>query len=255
MGATVTEHWLTSETLRQRVWLVAPVGGDPLPAVVWNHGSQMGLAADGSLVDRSSEPQVQGDGASWRAWADASRVALVIPETRGYGGSDGDRPIEAMSDPVRVMEFLDARARDAAAATQWAAKRAEVQAPHIVIAGASHGGVVSLLASAQHAYAGTALLATGPWYRRSDIGLPQLQAAAAAGWGPMLVQHMLTDTLAPPSVSREIYEAAIAAGRRSEHREYPGAPGVEGHAVFLTPNRAQWMGDFNAFLASCFERQ
>ncbi len=251
MGTTVTEHWLQSEGLRQRVWLVAPAGGDPLPALVWNHGSQMGLAPNGSLLDRSAEPQVQGGGAPWRAWADALGIALVIPETHGYAGSEGEPPIESMSDPMRLMAFLDARARDAAAATLWAAERPEIQAGRLVAAGASHGGVVSLLASAQHAYAGTALLAMAPWYRRADVGLPQLRAAAAAGWGPLLVQHLLTDTLAPPSVSREIH-AAAAAGRRSELREYPGVPGVEGHAVFLASNRAQWTGDFSAFLGSCF---
>ena len=65
-----------------------------------------------------------------------------------------------------------------------------------------------------------------------------MRAAAAAGWGLLVVQHLLTDTLALPSVRREIHAAAVAAGRRSRLREYPGASGVEGHAVFLASNRA-----------------
>lgn len=253
VGTRITEHRIVNEGLRLRVWLVLPGGGQgPMPAVVWNHGSQVELAADLSLRDYTAVPQVQGDGAPWRAWAEALGIALVIPEGRGYGASEGPRPLDSIIDPVRTMDLLAGRARDTVAATEWASRQPAVREDRIVVAGSSHGGVVSLLASALRAYAGTALMATGAWYRRADVGLAALRAAAAAGQGPMLVQHMLTDSLVPVAVSRAISEAALAAGRPCELREYPGVPGVEGHASFAPANRAQWTADFNAFLRSCF---
>ncbi|MGB9364876.1 MAG: alpha/beta fold hydrolase [Xanthobacteraceae bacterium] len=251
-GVTIKDTWFHHQNLRQRLWIVTPSGSGPFPAIVWCHGSGVSLTADNNLVDWSAAPQVQGDGLAWRSWSDASKVILIIPECRGYGGSDGEKPIEAFQDSERTVAFLHARTDDTVAATAVALQEYGLDPHRIAIAGASHGAVVALLASARHRYAGTVLQAPGASYRRSDIGMQPMRTAAAEGHEPMLIQHLLTDTLAPIVVSRSIHEAAVGANRPCTLREYPGTPGIEGHELFARENRAQWTADFSEFMSSRF---
>jgi dienelactone hydrolase len=206
---------------------------------------------DGQLVDRSSEPQVQGDAPHWRQWSGAARVLLLIPEGRGYGGSEGPKIGDVLGKEAETLAFLERRARDASAAAEWVTQRPDADGSRVLIAGQSHGGVVSLLASALRSYAGTAIQATGPFYRRPDAGISSLLTAAAQGTGPLLIQHMRTDTLVSSKVSSAIHEAARTAGRESDLRLYPGAPRVEGHFLHHPDHVGQWMPDFRAFQHRC----
>lgn len=247
----IEEHWLRTEGMRQRLWLIRPAMPGIFPVVVWNHASEVVPGQDGELVDRSSEPQVQGDAPHWRQWSGAARVLLLIPEGRGYGGSEGPKIGDVLGKEAETMAFLEGRARDASAAAEWVTQRPDADGSRVLIAGQSHGGVVALLASALRSYAGTAIQATGPFYQRPDAGIPALRTAAAQGTGPLLIQHMQTDTLVSSKVSSAIHEAARTAGRESDLRLYPGAPRVEGDFLHHPDHVGQWMPDFRAFQRRC----
>ncbi len=239
------------EGLRQRLWLVLPPGRGPFPVLVWNHGAQVMLTPQGEVIDRSTRPQIHGNAADQRRWAEQLGCLLLIPEGRGYGGSEGPKLASVLHDAGATLEYLAARARDANAAARWGAGHPAADATRIAIAGASHGSVVALLAAAQQDYAGTAALATAVWPRRADIGVTELGLAAAWGHGPLLLQHMLSDRSAPAEFSRMLFLAANSAGRPATLREYPGLASLDGHQVFAAANRQQWEGDFLAFIARC----
>ena len=250
--AQMTSHWIVNEGLRLRVWCIATPGSTPRPAILWNHGSQMARTPDGNFLDVSARSVVRLDGVPWRMMAIALGVVIVIPEGRGYGASEGPKPLEAISNPRTIVPFLKGRARDAVAATVWAAAQQEIDPTRIAIAGFSHGGLVAMLAGTMHDYAASIAQCSGVAFHAEEIGFADMRQAAATGAGPLLVQHMLTDSIIPASVSRAIHEAASQAGRRSDYHEYAGVPGLDGHAMWEPANRAQWFADFNAFLTEAF---
>jgi len=251
-SAVIEEHWINVTEGRHRLWLVRPAGSGPFPAVVWNHGSQVWYNEDGKLEDHCEEPQIVGDGWHWKSWAEQSGYLILIPEGRGYAGSDGPRLSDVLYSPTGVMDFLAGRSEDVEAAVTWLLSRDDVDKDRLAMTGISHGGVVALLASARQRYAATIIQGTGPWYQRADVGLDILQKAAAHVKGPLLVQHFLTDSLVPVEVSRYIYEAAKKAERDIQLCEYPGTPGVEGHFFHDPRNRHEWLDDHNRFLARRF---
>lgn len=250
----VYENWLQLDGLRQRVWLICPPGKGPFPCLIWVHGSEIRLNSDGSLNDRSQEPQIRHDAPPWRRLAVRAKTCILIPETRGYGGSSGMKLQNVMNDPRNLLLYLAERAQDVEAALKWAVKQPEISKNQCVLAGSSHGAIVALIASARFQVCGTISLAPGIYYGRYDVGLTPLRRTVASGKNPVLFQHLRSDSLCSFTLSKDLYNTALNTGRQAILKEYPGHSNTEGHHIFLKQHRKQWIPDFINFTRSCFEK-
>lgn len=144
-----------SGTLNIEAYLYKPQGNGPFPLVIYNHGSR-----DGS--ERTEVPCKY-----IAAVLQANGFAVLVPERRGYGKSDGqtygeevggdrgDRMMqrfhEEATDVLAGLDYL----KNAAGAGSRIERRTATAATHlidfnrVVIMGWSHGGVVSLLAASE----------------------------------------------------------------------------------------------------------
>jgi dienelactone hydrolase len=243
-GALFERHIYRHDGFDLVAWVIRPLGAGPFPLLVLNHGSGIDFAPDGTLLDVSSRYSVDPENPAWARIA-ANGAFNLFPEGRGYGGSDGPRPLDAVSGGIdTTFEMLLGRASDANAAADWACNRTDVNGTRCVIAGASHGGVVSLLAAAQRPYSAVVAQATGAAYGRIEASVRPIANAAARITAPVLFQHMQTDTLVPPEGARTIFNWSSRFRPLQRWRDYPGSPGIEGHYVFDPANAQQIRPDY-----------
>jgi hypothetical protein len=243
-GAVFERHTYRHDGLELVAWIIRPPGPGPSPLLVLNHCSNVTVASDGMLVDVSSRFSVDPENPAWARLATNGAFNL-LPEGRGYGGSEGPSPLEAIRGGIgATFELLLGRASDANAAADWAAGRPDVDAARCAISGASHGGVVSLLAASQRAYGAVVAQATGAHYGRTEASVRPIANSAARITAPVLFQHMRTDTLVPLEGARAIFEWSSRFRPLQRWRDYPGAPGVEGHFILHPANAQQILPDY-----------
>jgi len=243
-GAVFERHAYRHDDLALVAWIIRPPGPGPFPLVVLDHGSGISVERDGTVRDVSSRHAVDPENPAW-ARITANGALTLLPEGRGYGGSQGPSPLDAVRGGIdTTFAMLQGRASDANAAADWACLRQDVDGARCVIAGASHGGVVALLAASQRAYGGVVAQATGAAYGRVEASVRPIANAAARITAPVLFQHMRTDTLVPPEGARTIFDWSSRFRPLQIWRDYPGVPGIEGHHVFDPANAQQMRADY-----------
>jgi dienelactone hydrolase len=251
-GAVFERHSYRHDGLELVAWIIRPPGSGPFPVLVLNHGSGISVASDGTLIDISSRYTVDPEVPGWAGLAGNGTLTL-IPEGRGYGGSEGPSPLEAVRGGFdTTFDMLLGRAADANAAADWACLRPDADGARCAITGPSHGGVVSLLAASQRPYGAVVAQATGASYGRVEASIRPIANAAARITAPVLFQHMLTDTLVPPEGARSIYDWSSRFRPLQRWRDYPGTPGIEGHNVFDPANARQMRSDYIEAIAAGF---
>jgi dienelactone hydrolase len=180
---------------------------------------------------------------------------VFLPEGRGYAGSEGPSIGDVLHNQLQVMQFLHGRADDVTAGVAILENDPNVRRGCTVIAGVSHGGVVSLLAAAERPYQGVIAQSTGPYYHNSTTGVADMIEAIHKINAPILLQHAANDTLVPPAVSTQLAEAAKRDGKTVELMLYPGLSGVEGHFLMSPRYTSVWKPDttrlFANVLAAC----
>jgi dienelactone hydrolase len=243
-GAVFERHTYRHDGLELVAWVIRPPSSGPFPLLVLNHGSGISVASDGTLIDVSSRYAVDPENPAWASIAAIGALAL-LPEGRGYSGSEGPSPLDAARGGMdTTFDMLLGRASDANAAADWACTRPDVDGAHCAIAGASHGGVVSLLAAAQRCYGAVVAQATGAAYGRTEASVRPIANAAARITAPVLFQHMRTDTLVPLEGARAIFDWSSRFRPLQRWRDYPGTPGIEGHNIFDPENAQQIRPDY-----------
>lgn len=243
-ACTVEHVAYASAGLKIFGWIVTPTGPGPWPLFVFNHGSNVGA----DLVDHSADPAWRSAFACYDYMTD-NHWMVFLPEGRGYGGSDGPGMGPVLRREMPVMDLLRARADDANAGVEQVERQANVRRNCTVIAGASHGGVVTLLAAgARPRYQGVIAQSTGASYYSTTVGLTDMFDAMDHISAPVLLQHATNDSLVPVAVTAQLAAHGQARGEDVRFEQYPGVPGVEGHGLMQPRYASIWKPDLVQFL-------
>lgn len=134
-----SEVFYPSGALRIQAYLYRPAGAGPFPAIIYNHGSRAGL-------ERRPVPWVRLAGLYVSAG-----YAVLVPERRGYGKSDGPSWSETVGNatgPI-VVGRCEAETDDVLAGADFLAAQPFVDRNRFGIVGWSLGGIVTLFAIAR----------------------------------------------------------------------------------------------------------
>jgi len=240
--------------LTLEAYLYKPEGTGPFPLVVYNHGS----AVPGDEAKEWPAPYIA------RLFVPAG-YALLVPERRGYGRSEGaafSTAIGAERGP-RFIERQQQEAGDINAATEYVLKRedAAIDRRRVAIVGYSFGGIVTTLAAGRSKqYAAVVVQAPGAlnWNHSEPLREAMLSAAArirVSAWCGAAENDATTDS------AREVCARVAAARVKTSLKIYPpftgGAerPGnPPGHALFGPRGVDVWKQDVLTFLADALQR-
>jgi dienelactone hydrolase len=199
-----SDLWYTHDGLKQVAYLYLPPGPGPHPAIVFNHGSRVG---------REREPR------RWEEQAErmtARGYAVLVPERRGYGPSEGSTFSEAtrdggaqLSSALFAPRMID-EAGDVLASLALL-DRAEIDRSRLFICGRSLGGIVTVMCGGRsRAFrAGCSMCAAAlTWDESPHIQQAMLEAARRTTI-PMLVLQAHSDkSLAPALALGQAYREA-----------------------------------------------
>jgi dienelactone hydrolase len=218
----------------------------PLPLVIYNHGSRAG-------TERNEVPM-----AFVATMLTGAGYAVLVPERRGYGKSDGPTFSEEIGTDrgPRFLARLDAEADDVLAALEYAKAHLPIDPKRVAIMGWSFGGIVTTLAAGR-SDGFVATITQAPAALNWDQVPPlreQLIAAAAKTKAPVLCMAARND--ATTENAKSICGAVKDHGGSSEVIIYPPFEPPQpvgniapGHLIFGRFGVDRWSKDVLAFLA------
>ena len=243
--APYTTVFYQNGTLKLEAYLYKPDGDGPFPVVIYNHGSRAG-------AERSERPFTF----VGRLLTSAG-YAVLVPERRGYGKSDGQTFSEEIGfdRSERYVRRLDAEAGDVLAALALLKTVPWVDTRRVAIMGWSFGGIVSVFAASREPrffavvdQAGGALTWAGS--HALQAALPE---AARKIRSPLLCMGAEND--ATTENVKKVCGAAKAAGADAQLLMYPPftpahtPPNVApGHLIFSAEGVSHWDKDVLRFL-------
>jgi len=237
----------TSGGQRIEGYFYKPAGDGPFPLVIYNHGSRVGR-------ERTELPMQFIGGLLTKAG-----YAVVVPERRGYGKSDGP----TFSDDIgfdrgpRFIARLEAESDDVLAALEYAKTQFPVDAKHVAIMGWSFGGIVTTLAAGRSS-AFVADINQAPGALNWDkVPALRQKLIAAAGKTRIPVLCMAAENDATTENAKQICAAVKAHGGTADVIIYPpftpktppGGDIAPGHMIFSGQGVDLWSQDVLAFLA------
>jgi dienelactone hydrolase len=251
-----TEVFYPSGSLRIHAYLYKPTGEGPFPVVIYNHGARTGRL-------RRSEPNEY----IGRLLTRAGYVVLV-PERRGYGGSDGPTLSEDVGNDWgrRFIARVEAETEDVLAALDYLGMLPFADTKRIGIMGYSLGGIVTMFAvsrSTTFAVAINQAGAAGAWDISAQLR-SALIAAGEKGTTPTLLLVAQNDrTTASITTLAEIFKKRGVPHRMVIYEPFTpqqvggtatatvGIPfnSAPGHLVFTAQGMHVWERDVLEFLA------
>jgi dipeptidyl aminopeptidase/acylaminoacyl peptidase len=179
-----------------------PQGPGPFPLLIWNHGGFQGIGS--------------GDRDLCAAFAENAGWATVISEYRGEGGSEGS--VEVCLGEVDDVLALTDCARD----QPWA------DPARALMAGASHGGCITLRAIQRGAPVTAAVDIFGPtdWKAEHAFWTAELAAAPSGPWATayeLLIDVMETAAGGSPTDAAAAYDARSPLGFAPDLGAYSGS--------------------------------
>lgn len=235
--------------LKLEAYLYKPDGQGPFPLIVYNHGS----ALPGEESREWPAPYIA------RVFVPAG-YALLVPERRGYGKSEG-APFSEEVGADRGARFVRRQTQESTdinAAVEHALRTAGaiIDPRRIAIVGYSFGGIVTTLAAGSSTrYAAVVLQAPGAlnWNRSEDMQAALLKRASTIRV-PILCTVAEND--ATTESARQLCARAEAAGARATLKVYPAFTGggerpgnPPGHALFGPRGVDIWKQDALEFLS------
>ena len=244
-----TEIGYQSGGLRIQGYFYQPAGSGPFRTLIYNHGSRAGS-------ERQSIPWVQLAGLYVSAG-----YAVMVPERRGYGRSDGPTWSEAVGGDVgsALIARLQAEADDILAAAEYLRTVPSADTGRLGIAGWSLGGIVTLFAiSRSRSFRAAIDQAGGVLMWRSSPALQEaLRQAVRAAKCPILLMDAQND--AAPEAIPMLSQVMDTAGLPHRLIMYPPfTPSAQklavapGHLLFSAEGLPIWgrdaIGFFDAYL-------
>ena len=258
-AAPYTTFYYRSGGLNVEAYFYRPAGDGPFPLVIYNHGS------------RSGQERVEKPFQFIAAVLVPQGYAVLVPERRGYGKSDGQTYGEEVGTDrgARMMRRFREEAGDVLAGLDYL-KNGEAAASsnrlnprptplpidfkRVALMGWSHGGVVSLLAASErHEFVALVDQAGGALtWNASPVLRSELPAAAAKIKVPALCMDAEND--ATTEAARTVGEAVKNSGEWERTIIYPPFTPTSnpsnvapGHLIFAQ-GVGIWQNDLLAFL-------
>jgi dienelactone hydrolase len=247
-NSSYTEVFYPSGSLRIHAFLYKPKGDGPFPVVIYNHGARSGRP-------RRPEPNEFIGNLLTRAG-----YAVLIPERRGYGDSEGPTLARAIRNDMgqRFVARVEAETDDVFAAVDYLRTLAFADTKRIGIMGFSLGGSVTMFAvsrSSTFAVAINQAGAAGAW----DISAPlrsALIATAEKATTPTLLMVAQNDRSTESITTLgEIFKKRGVAHRMVIYEPFTpqstarAATEAPGHDVFRAHGVHVWEKDVLEFLA------
>jgi len=241
-----------SGNLRIEAYLYKPEGEGPFPVVIYNHGSRAGR-------ERLEVPFL-----FVATMLSASGYAVLVPERRGYGKSDGTTFAEEVGNDVgqKLIHRFYEESSDVLASLEYLKSVSFVDSKRIAIMGWSHGGIATVLTASQSdAFRAVINQAGGAltWNRSSDLRRTLTDAARKIK-APVLCLDAEND--ANPDSVRKVCDSARSAGAATKTIIYPPftpsnpPPNIApGHLIFTAEGMPIWRGDVQAFLEPVLENR
>jgi dienelactone hydrolase len=161
--SSYTEVFYPSGSVRIQAYLYKPAGNGPFSVVIYNHGSRAGRERRSMPVEYIGKMLTR------------AGYAVLVPERRGYGNSDG--PVDTATGGS-VVPRLQAEADDVLAALDYVRTLPFVAPKRIGIMGWSYGGIVTMFSVS----------------RSAEFVVAVDQAGGAQSWkGNSAVRSALTD--------------------------------------------------------------
>ena len=240
-----TTIYYKSGRLNIEAYLYKPLKGEaPFPLVIYNHGSRAGN-------ERAEIP--------FRYVANvlaAEGYAVLVPERRGYGKSDGPTYTEEVSSKggdVMIRRFEE-ESDDVLAALDYLKTLGFIDNRRMAIMGWSHGGVAAVLtASRSHAFVAMIDQAGGALTWNNSPALQQKLTSAARNISiPSLCMDAEND--ATTEAAKTVCNAIPVDSSEKKTIIYPPfTPGrptnhAPGHNIFSAEGMPIWENDVLAFL-------
>jgi dienelactone hydrolase len=231
--------------LNIQAYFYRPAGAGSFPLVIYNHGSR-------EHAEHKSVPWVKIAG----LFVDAG-YAVLIPERRGYGTSDGPTWSDAVGKDTGAafIQRCNEEADDVIAAAAFAAQFPAVDHSRIGVVGWSLGGIVTMLAIARSTAFRAAIDQAGGalnWRRNPDLQAA-LEDAARAAKCPVMLMDSEND--AAPEDIPSLADLMAKANLPHDSRMYPpytpaSNPGhmPPGHLIFEAAGIPIWGRDATTFL-------
>jgi dienelactone hydrolase len=240
------EVFYPSGKRRIQAYFYKPEGKGPFPMVIYNHGSRAGrerVPAPFPYIGRMLA---------------ANGYAVLVPERRGYGLSDGPSFSEAVGEDRggRFVTRMQEETDDVLAALEFLKTVPSADSTRIAVMGWSLGGIVSVFAASRSAafqavvdQAGAALT-----WDSSPAIQKAMKEAAAAIHVPLLAMDAANDrtTEAVKAVVQEVQRRNLPV-KLIVYPPYqpPESAGriAPGHLIFAAPGAHIWEADLKQFLA------
>jgi dienelactone hydrolase len=238
------EVFYPSGSLRIQAYLYKPPGNGPFPVIVYNHGSRASHEREQRPFPHIGETFA------------AAGYAVLVPERRGYGRSDGPTHPDEIGNDIgpRLVARLRSEADDVVAALDFLRTVPFVDTRRAAIMGWSLGGIVTMFVVARTPafkagvdQAGGALTWNGSAAVRAA-----LEDAARQAQAPLLLMDAANDKTTE-AVTR-LDQVLTERNWPHEAKIYPpfvptgGWVGAPGHMIFGREGVAIWRADVIAFL-------
>ncbi len=241
-----TEVFYPSGNLRIQAYLYKPDGDGPFPVVIYNHGARAGrerhagpFAYIGRLLTQAG-------------------YAVLVPERRGYGRSDGPTWSEEVGNDrgQRFIARLQAETDDVLAALDYLRTLPCADPKRVGIMGWSLGGIVTMFAVSRSSAFAVAIDQAGgalTWDGSAQVR-SALIAAAEKGTTPALLLVAQNDrTTASITTLADIFKKRGVPHRMVLYEPFTpqqagGAATAPGHLVFSAQGTHVWERDVLEFL-------